>query len=246
MKVALITGSSKGLGKAIAESFAKKQYNIVINYHVHEKEALLLQKELKEKYNVQVLCIKADVKEEHEIKNMISKVMQTFGKIDVLINNAGICKETPMIEKDKQTFHETLDTNLIGPFLTSKYVGEIMKNQKCGKIINVSSTNAFTGHFMSMEYDASKLALLSLTKNFAMQLAPYVNVNAIVPGYINTDMNKIEDEELNQKFIEEESKHILLGRFAEPDEIASVVLFLASDEARYINGSFIVVDGGVM
>ncbi len=244
MKVALITGSSKGLGRAIAESFAQKNYNIVIHYNLHEKEAFNLQDELKRKYHVQVLCTKADIKEENDIKNMVSKTMETFGRIDVLVNNAGICKETLISEKNKQTFHETLDTNLIGPFLISKYVGEIMKKQEYGKIINISSTNAFMGHPMSMEYDASKLALLSLTKNLAVEFAPYVNVNAIIPGYINTDMNKIEDEELQKIFIEEESKHILLGRFAEPEEIANVALFLASEEARYINGSFLVVDGG--
>ena len=244
MKVALITGASKGLGAAVAKEFAKENYNIIIHYNTHEKEAFLLQNELKEKYKVQVLCIKADIKEEEDIKSMVSKIMETFGRIDVLVNNAGICKETFFNDKNKQTFHETLDTNLIGPFLTSKYVGEIMKKQEYGKIINISSTNAFTGHPMSMEYDASKLALLSLTKNYAVELSPYVNVNAVIPGYIDTDMNKIEDEELQKQFIEEESKHILLGRFAKPEEIAHVVLFLASEKARYINGSFLVVDGG--
>lgn len=244
MKVALITGASKGLGKEVARSFAKKGYYIVIHYFQHEKEALELKKEIEKQYHSKAICIKADIKEEKEIEKMISMVKETWNRIDVLVNNAGICYESWINEKNKNTFHETLDTNLIGPFLTSKYVGELMKEQKNGKIINVSSTNAINGHPMSMEYDASKMALLSLTKNFAIELAPYVNVNAVLPGYIHTDMNKIEDKELEKKFIEEESKHILLKRFAEPEEIANVIVFLASDEAKYINGSFLIVDGG--
>ena len=146
-----------------------------------------------------------------------------------------------MVYKTEKEFRRVLDVNLVGPFLVSKEVGKIMKEQGSGKIINVSSTNGIDTYYPeSMDYDASKAGLISLTKNLATVFAPNVQVNAVAPGWVNTEMNK----ELDGEFLEEENKKILLGRFAEPFEIASVIYFLTTKEASYINGGVIRVDGG--
>ena len=240
-KVVLITGSSRGLGKAIALKFAQNHYDIIINYYKSEKEAYQLKKIIEKEYEVSCLCIKADISKESEIEKMFETVKNNFEKIDVLINNAGITLETLIEEKNKESFDQIMNTNLIGPFLCSKYFSKLMSQ---GTIVNVSSTNAFDGHPMTIEYDASKSALLSLTRNLAIQYAPNIRVNAVVPGWIKTDMSKIEDKELEKAFVEEECNHILLHRYAEAIEIANVVYFLASPESSYINASFIVADGG--
>lgn len=240
-KTALITGSNRGIGKAIAKDLARNNCNIVINYCNHEEEAKKLQEEIIKIYNVEVIIIKCDLSNEDEIKNMINQVINKFGKIDILVNNAGIAIDTLFEDKTKENFMKTLEINLVGAFLVSKYVGYHMLENRYGKIINIASTNAINSYYpMSLDYDASKAGLISLTHNLAVQYAPYINVNAVAPGWVNTDMNK----ELDKSFIEEENKKILLNRFANPEEIASVVSFLASDEAKYINNEVIRVDGG--
>ena len=240
-KVVLITGGSRGIGESTAIEFAKKGYNVVINYLSSCEKALTLKKEIEEKYQVKVLTIQADVSNEEEVKNMVDKVINEFGHIDCLVNNAGIAIDTTFEDKTKDNFIKTLNTNLIGPFLVSKEVGKYMLNQKQGNIINISSTNGIdTIYPESIDYDASKAALISLTKNLAIEYAPYIRVNSIAPGWTLTDMNK----ELANDFIEEENKKILLNRFADPSEIAKVIVFLASNDASYINGEVIRVDGG--
>ena len=165
----------------------------------------------------------------------------TYEKVDCLINNAGIAIDTLFEDKTVQNFRKIIDVNLIGTFLVSKYIGSLMLKEKRGTIINVSSTNAIDTYYpYSLDYDASKAGVISLTHNLARQFAPYIRVNCVAPGWINTEMNK----ELAGEFIEEENKKILLERFSEPYEIANVIAFLASDEASYINGSVIRVDGG--
>jgi len=240
-KVALVTGSSRGIGKATIIDFARKNCNVVINYNNSEKEALELKEYIEKNYNVTALVIKADVSNEEEVKNMFDKILSEFGHIDIVVNNAGIAIDTLFEDKTVENFRRTLDVNLIGTFLVSKYAGEYMLKNKYGKIINVSSTNGIdTVYPMSLDYDASKAGIISLTKNLALQYAPYINVNAVAPGWVNTEMNK----ELDEEFINEENKNIILNRFAEPEEIAHVITFLASDEASYINGTVIRVDGG--
>jgi len=241
-KTVLITGASKGLGAAIAKKFAKNNHNIILNYNSSEEQAKQLEQELKQ-YNIEVLTIKADITKEDEIKNMVEKSIEKFKKIDILINNAGIAIDTIFEEKTKENFMKALDTNLIGPFLLSKYVGEYMLKEKQGCIINISSTNGIDTYYeYSLDYDASKAGLISLTHNLALHYAPYIRVNCVAPGWINTEMNKNLDEEYKK---EEESK-ILLNRFAEPEEIANVVYFLTTDEAKYINNETIRVDGGTI
>lgn len=240
--VALITGSSRGIGKATIIEFAKKGYDVVINYLSSEEEALKLKKMIEETYQVQVLAIQADVSKEEEVKNMVEEVIHTFGHIDCLVNNAGIAIDTTFEDKTVENFRRTLDVNLIGTFLVSKYVGKYMLEKKEGTIINISSTNGIdTIYPESLDYDASKAGIISLTKNLAVQYAPYIRVNSIAPGWVLTEMN----QELDPEFVESEQQKCLLKRFAEPEEIAKVAVFLASRDASYINGEVIRVDGGV-
>ena len=240
-KVVLVTGSSRGIGKATIIEFAKRGYDVVINYVNCREEAEELKRKVEEEYHVQALVIQADVSNEVDVKNMVDKIISTFGHIDCLVNNAGIAIDTIFEDKTKENFIKTLNTNLIGPFLVSKEVGKHMLETKKGSIINISSTNGIdTIYPESLDYDASKAGVISLTKNLALQYAPYIRVNSVAPGWVLTEMNK----ELDSDFIEEEESKILLNRFAEPSEIAKVIVFLASDEASYINGEVIRVDGG--
>ncbi len=239
--VALVTGGNRGIGAKCIEEFAKLGVNVIINYCHHEEEARDLEKYIKETYKVKALAIKCDVSNSDEVEKMANTIVDMFGGIDILVNNAGISRDSLLLDKSIKDFKRILDVNLIGTYLCSKYIGKIMLEQKQGKIINISSTNAIdTFYPESCDYDASKAGVLSLTHNFAREFAPFVSVNCICPGWVKTGMNK----ELSLEQINEEKKKILLGRFAEPEEIAKVVIFLASSKASYINDSVIRVDGG--
>ena len=241
MKTVIVTGGTKGLGKAIAKVFALHNYNLILTYLHDDASALHTKKEL-EQFNSKVMIVKSDVSDEQEVIKLLDSVKSKFESIDVLINNAGIAIDTTLVDKTVDNFKKILDTNLIGPFLTSKYIGRFMFNQGYGKIINISSTNAIDTYYKeSLDYDASKAGLNSLTLNFADIYAPVINVNAIACGWINTEMNK----DMDQEFKDKEVSKILLNRFAEPEEIANVVYFLTTKEASYINGSIIRVDGGL-
>ncbi len=241
-KVALITGASKGIGAAIARKFASLNYNLVLNYLTSEKEANLLKEELEKKYKIQILVLQADVSKETEVEQMIEKTIAHFSKIDCLINNAVLNKDNSYQEKKSEEFNQVINTNLIGPFLTMKYTSISMIKQKSGVIINISSTNAIdTNEIYSMDYDASKAGLISLTNNFADALAPFVRVIAIAPGWTKTESVS----EMNPNYLKDEEQKILLKRMAQPEEIANVVAFLASAEASYINKTVIRVDGGL-
>ena len=182
-KVVLITGASRGIGAAIAEKMASLNYQIVINYLQSEQQAKELKKKLEEKYSIQVLTICADVSKEEDVKRMIQTVIQEFGSIDCLVNNAGIAIDNYFEEKTQDEFKKVLDTNLVGAFLMSKYVGQYFKKMSKGNIVNITSTNGIdTNEIFSMDYDASKAGLISLTHNFAKALAPCVRVNAIASG----------------------------------------------------------------
>ncbi len=242
-KVVLITGSSKGIGKATAVEFAKiGGYKVVINYLTDKVNAEELSNYLKEEYKIATLVIKADVSNEEQVKNMIQEIIDKFGRIDVLVNNAGIAIDKEFEDRTVEDWKRTLEVNTIGTFLVSKYVSENMMKNKSGKIINISSTNGINTFFpSSIDYDASKAAIINLTYNLAIQFAPYINVNAVAPGWVNTEMNK----ELPEDLIKEETEKIYKKRFAEPEEIAKVICFLASEDAEYINGTVIKVDGGM-
>ena len=240
-KVCLVTGGSRGIGAACIKEFAKNGYDVVINYVNDDLSANFLKSEIEDNYHVKVLMIKCDISKENEVKNMIEEVINTFSRIDVLVNNASIAIDTVFEDKTYDNFMKTIAVNLTGTFITSKEVYRYMKNNG-GSIINISSTNGIdTNYPESLDYDASKAGVISLTKNLAIEFAPNIRVNSVAPGWVITDMNK----DLDKKFIEKEKNKILLNRFADPSEIAKVVYFLSTDDASYINGSIIRVDGGV-
>ena len=239
--VALITGASRGIGSAIAMEFAKAGVNVVLNYHRHALMAQGVAEKIKDKYDVDVLCVKADVAVEEEVEAMMNQVVDHFGKIDILVNNAGICRDSLLLEKSVANFRRILDVNLIGTYLCSKYAAKVMLERGGGKIINISSTNAIDTYYPeSCDYDASKAGVISLTHNLAREFAPHILVNCVCPGWVKTDMS----DGLSIEQIQEEENKILLHRFADPEEVAKVVLFLASSKASYINDSIIRVDGG--
>lgn len=241
MKTVLVTGASRGLGRSIIIKFAENNYNVVINYNNSKKEALELEKYIKDNYQVEVLTIKADVGNEIEVKNMFNEIINKFNSIDIVVNNAGIAIDTIFEDKTVDNFHKILDTNLIGTFLVSKYASKYMLEKKYGNIINISSTNGIDTYYpYSMDYDASKAGIISLTKNLSKELSPYIRVNCICPGWIITDMSN----SLDKEYMNREMTKINLKRFADPMEIANVVYFIAGDDASYVNGSIISVDGG--
>ncbi len=234
-KTVLVTGSSRGIGRSTILKFASKGYNVVVNYNNSYDKALSLKEEVEKKYNVKVLVLKCDVSKEDEVKSMIDSVIKEFNKINVVVNNASIAIDTTFEDKTVDNFRRILDVNLIGTFLVSKYASTYMNN---GSIINVASTNGIdTTYPESLDYDASKAGVISLTHNLAKQLSPNIRVNAVAPGWVSTDMNKELDE---KDYLDD----ILLKRFATPEEIANVIYFLASPEASYINNEVIRVDGG--
>lgn len=239
--VALVTGSNRGIGKSTIIEFAKANIDVVINYCHHEEEALELEQYIKDNYDVRVMTVKCDVSKEEEVEEMVNSILDNFGTIDILVNNASVCRDSLLLDKSIRDFRRILDVNVIGTYLCSKYVGKVMLQNKRGKIINISSTNAIDTYYPeSCDYDASKAGVISLTHNLAREFAPFVYVNCICPGWVKTDMTK----DLSIEQIREERKKILLGRFAEAEEIAKVILFLASSKANYINDSIIRVDGG--
>lgn len=240
-KNALITGGTRGIGEAIAHEFAKKGYNLIINYVNSKEKAEKLKNELEEIYNIKVLTSQADLADEKAIENMVDIAIKKFGKIDILVNNAGIVIDKEFEDRTIEDWKQILNINLIAPFILTKLIGKEMVKNKSGAIINISSTNGINTYYpTSVDYDASKSGLISLTYDSAVELAPYVRVNCIAPGWVNTEMNK----ELPEDFVKEETERILVKRFAEPEEIAKVATFLASDDASFINSTVIKVDGG--
>lgn len=241
-KLALVTGSSRGIGKEIILSFAKEGYDVIITY-LKEKELSEKLKSLLEKtYKVNAHIIKLDISKEEDIKELYNFINEKYGKIDVLVNNAGIANDTMYEDKTKEDFMKVLEVNLVGTFLVTKYIGKLMLKEKKGKIINISSDAGISaGYPESIDYDASKAGIISLTHDMAKYYAPYINVNAVAPGWIKTDMNK----ELNKEQIDKINKNNMLNRFGLPQEVADLVVFLASDKANYINDEVIKINGGL-
>lgn len=240
-KTVLVTGSSRGIGASTIRTFAQKGANVVINYNNDLSNAENLKHEVETNYNVKALVVKCDVSVEEEVKNMIEKIIEVFHSIDIVVNNAGIAIDTLFEDKTVENFKRILDVNLIGTFLVSRYASKYMLENNYGKIINVASTNGIdTLYPESLDYDASKAAVINLTGNLARQFSPVINVNAVAPGWIYTDMNK----EISEEDMDKLKKDILLNRIGNPEEVANVIVFLASEEAKYINNEVIRVDGG--
>lgn len=241
-KVVLVTGGAQGIGKAIVLELAKNHYDVVINYLTSNKAATLLEEEIKKNYDVRVMTIQADVSKEKEVDAMISLVEKKWGGVDILINNAAVDLSNLFHLKTADEFRKTLDVNVVGAFNCSKRVYKHMLDQEYGRIINISSTNGINTYYpMCIDYDASKAALISLTHNLAFEYGPYINVNAIAPGFIGTD-NELDG--YDEEFLKEEQEKIMVNRYGKPEEVAYLVKFLISDEANFINNTIIRIDGG--
>jgi 3-oxoacyl-[acyl-carrier protein] reductase len=236
-KVVIVTGSSKGIGAATIKYYANNNYSVVINYNHSLDDAQKLYDEVSK--ITDAILVQADISKEEDVKKLMDETIKAFGRIDTLVNNAGIAIDTTLEDKTVENFRRIIDVNLIGTFLTCKHIGTYMKEQGTGSIINISSTNGLDSYYpYSMDYDASKAGVISLSHNFALLYAPNVRVNTICPGWVNTEMNK----ELDDDYKKEECKHILLNRFAEPEEIAKTIY--ETDNNLYLNDSIIKVDGG--
>lgn len=241
-KVVLVTGGAQGIGKAIVLELAKNHYDVVINYLTSNKAAALLEVEIKKNYDVRVMTVQADVSKEEEVDAMISLIEKKWGGVDILINNAAVDLSNLFHLKTADEFRKTLDVNVIGAFNCSKRVYRHMLDQEYGRIINISSTNGINTYYpMCIDYDASKAALISLTHNLAFEYGPYINVNAIAPGFIGTD-NELDG--YDEEFLKEEEEKIMVNRYGKPEEVAYLVKFLISDEANFINNTIIRIDGG--
>ncbi len=240
-KVAIVTGGSRGIGRAICKEFAENGANVVINYSGNEEKAnetLTICREL----GVEAIVYKADVTKDKEVVDMIKATVDKFGRIDILVNNAGITRDNLLMRMSEKDFDDVIDTNLKGTFLCMKHICRTMMKQRSGKIINMSSVVGVNGNAGQANYSASKAGIIGITKSMAKELASRnINVNAIAPGFIQTDMtNKLTDE---QK--QEIAKHIPLAKLGDAENIAKVAAFLASDNSNYITGQVINVDGGM-
>ena len=240
-KVALITGASRGIGHTISKLLVKEGAKLIINYSRSEKEARGLSEELM-KSGQEVLLVRADVSRSDEVKGMISQAIKRFARIDVLVNNAGVLIPEPFLESTEETWDKTMAVNLKGAYLCSKEVAPIMLKQGKGKIINISSICGLAERTVlrNTAYVVSKAGIIGLTRSMAVNLGPTINVNAICPGTIDTDMIVVLGPERVKAGIED----AILKRIGKPQDIAYATLFLASDESSFITGEILTVSGG--
>ncbi len=244
-KVALVTGASHGLGKAIALEFAAEGARVVVNFRRDPARAEAVVREIQDKYGLEALPVQADVGSEAEVDEMFRHVIERFGRVDVLVNNAAICPTCPVKDMTAAQWMETLQVNLTGTFFASRaMVRHLLEAGRPGRIVNISSQAAFrgstTGH---APYDASKGGMVSFTVALAREVAPYgICVNAVAPGMMFTEMTAKVLSENPEKY----KARIPLGRIADTSEVAKVVVFLASDAASYMTGATVDVSGGML
>jgi 3-oxoacyl-[acyl-carrier protein] reductase len=239
-KVALVTGSGRGIGKAIAETLSRYGAHIIINDIIDEAEATA--EEIR-KNGRESLFVKASIDNSVEVDGMIEKIINRFGKLDILVNNAGITRDQLTIRMTDVEWDAVINTNLKSVFLCTRSALKYMIKRRCGRIINISSISGIIGNPGQVNYCAAKAGIIGITRTVAKEMASrQITVNAICPGFIETDMTK----KLPDKIKEEAQKRIPLGYFGTPTDVAEAVAFFASDEARYITGQFLSIDGGMI
>lgn len=241
-KVAVITGASKGIGRAIALKLASLKAAVVINYNGSKEKAQEVKQEIEAKGGAASIY-QCDVSDYGRCETFIQDVIREYGRIDILVNNAGVTKDGLLMKMAEEDFDQVIDTNLKGAFHMIRFVSRQMLKQKSGRIINMSSVVGVTGNAGQANYAASKAGVIGLTKAAARELASRgITVNAVAPGFIETDMTNV----LPEKVREASAAQIPLGYFGKPEQVASAVAFLASEEAGYITGQVLHVDGGMV
>nr|WP_188495500.1 3-oxoacyl-[acyl-carrier-protein] reductase [Pullulanibacillus pueri] len=241
-KVALVTGASRGIGRAIALALGHQGVKVAVNYAGSESRALEVVEAIKAAGS-EAIAIQCDVADSQAVQEMVKQVTETFGSIDILVNNAGITRDTLLMRMKEDDWDSVLNTNLKGVFNTTKAVSRPMMKQKQGKIINVASVVGIIGNAGQANYVAAKAGVIGLTKSSARELAARnITVNAVAPGFIATDMT----DELPEDVKETMLSQIPLSRFGDPEDVADVVLFLASDASSYMTGQILRIDGGMV
>lgn len=241
-KIALVTGASRGIGRAIAIALAKEGASVAVNYAGNSEKAENVVKEITE-IGREAISIQGDVTNAESVTDMVKIVTEKFGKIDILINNAGITRDNLLIRMKEDDWDSVINTNLKGVFLCTKAVSRQMMKQRQGRIINISSVVGVSGNAGQANYVAAKSGVIGLTKTSAKELATRgITVNAIAPGFIETDMTNALTENVGEQML----KQIPLGRFGKPEDVAKTVVFLAAEDSGYITGQTIHVDGGMV
>lgn len=241
-KVAFVTGSARGLGRAIAETLAGEGAKIVIT-DINEPLAISTAAEIAQKYGVATVALKHDVSSEESSKEVVKSIINRFARIDILVNNAGITRDARLMMMKQEDWDLVLKINLTGAFICTKLVSKQMLKQNSGSIVNIASVVGLMGNIGQANYSASKAGLIGLTKTTARELAERgVNVNAIAPGFIQSDMTHVLPEEVSQKMLSQ----IPMNLYGNPEDVANAVLFLVSNLAKYITGQVINVDGGMV
>ncbi|MBO5515486.1 MAG: 3-oxoacyl-[acyl-carrier-protein] reductase [Schwartzia sp.] len=241
-KCALVTGASRGIGRAVALKLASEGAKVALNFAGNEAAANEVRQEI-EAAGGQAILVKADVANEAAVQEMVQKTADAFGRIDILVNNAGITRDGLLARMKEEDWDAVLSTNLKGVFLTTKAVAKLMMKQRAGRIVNMASVVGVTGNAGQANYSAAKAGVIGFTKTIARELASRgVTVNAVAPGFIDTDMTSV----LSDKAKEAALTGIPLGRMGTPEDVAAAVLFLASDQASYVTGQVLHVDGGMV
>lgn len=242
-KVAFITGGSRGIGKSIAQKFAQKGYNLVINYTSDRTDIQKLKEELQSNVDSDILFVKCNVTDYSSCEDMVKKVIERFGRIDVLVNNAGITKDSLLMRMKEEDFDKVINVNLKGTFNVTKQVVPVMIKQRSGKIVNISSVVGVSGNTGQANYAASKAGIIGFTKSLAKELASRnILANVVAPGFIETDMTEVLSDSVKESIFNQ----IPLKRMGSSNEVANAVYFLAGENNTYITGQVLNVDGGML